>query len=120
MKNALLHLFLALLAVSAQAGDFSYRGVRPAVIIDVRTQEEFAAGHVEGALNIPYEQIGGGVQSIRNLQKDSPILLYCRSGRRSAIARTSLEQQGYKRVMDGGGMSTLLPSLKVCTSSAAC
>jgi len=120
MKKALLYIILAMLAVSAQAGDFSYRGVRPAVIIDVRTPEEFAAGHVDGALNIPYEQIVGGVQSIRNLQKDSPILLYCRSGRRSAIARASLEQQGYKRVMDGGGMTTLLPSLKVCTHSAAC
>ena len=120
MKKFSLCAFFALFAVSAQAGDVSYKGVRPAVIIDVRTPEEFAAGHVDGALNIPYEQIVGGVRSIRNLQKDSPILVYCRSGRRSAIARASLEQQGYTRVMDGGGMSSLIANLKTCSGKADC
>lgn len=120
MNMIIRYVLLALLAFSAHAADFSYQGVRPAVIIDVRSQEEFAAGHVDGALNIPYEQIVGGVQSIRTLQKDSPILLYCRSGRRSAIARASLEGLGYTRVMDGGGMSTLMGNLKACSSKAAC
>jgi phage shock protein E len=114
----LLPVLLLLLALTAQAGDFSYNGVKPAVIIDVRTPEEFASGHIDGAVNIPYEQIGTGIRSIRNLPKDSPILLYCRSGRRSAIARASLEQQGYRRVIDGGGLDALAPNLKACTNGA--
>lgn len=111
----LLQVLLVLLALTAHAKDVSFNGTKPAAIIDVRTPEEFAAGHIEGALNIPFDQIRQGIQSVKGLKKDSPILIYCRSGRRSAIAQATLAQQGYKRLMDGGGMETLTQNLKACT-----
>lgn len=112
-------LFLCAFAVSAMASaaDVSFNGVKPAAIVDVRTPEEFASGHVEGAVNIPYDQIAQGISTIKGLKKGSPVLVYCRSGRRSAIARASLEQQGFKQVMDGGAMSSLMQNLKICTAS---
>jgi phage shock protein E len=109
-------LMLALLALNVHAREVSYNGTKPAAIIDVRTPDEFLAGHVDGAINIPVDQIGQGIASVKGLNKDSPILIYCRSGRRSAVARTVLEKQGYKRVMDGGGIDELTKNLKECTA----
>lgn len=100
----------------ASAASVSYKGVKPAVIIDVRTPEEFAGGHVAGALNIPYEQIASGIRTVKGLGKDQPILLYCRSGRRSGLAKQSLEQEGYKHILDGGGMEELVRNLKECSN----
>ena len=114
----IISVFLVLFALTSQAKDVSFNGVKPAVIIDVRTQEEFAAGHIDGAINIPVDQIGTSIQSIKNLKKDSPILVYCRSGRRSAMAQSALVQHGYKRVLDGGAMDTLAPNLKVCSTKS--
>lgn len=114
MKFLLQVVMFAVLSVVAQAKDVSFNGTKPAVIIDVRTVEEFTAGHIDGAINIPYEQIGQGIQSVKGLKKDSPILVYCHSGRRSGIARATLEQQGFKRILDGGGMDALAKNLKTC------
>ena len=74
-----------------------------AVWIDVRTAEEFASGHIEGAHNIPYESIDKGVAAL-GLEQDTPILLYCRSGRRSGIALDSLRKQGYTQLKNVGGI----------------
>ena len=115
MKTLLRFLCIALISFSAQATEFSFNGTRPAAIVDVRTPDEFASGHIDGAINIPYEKIGQGIQSIKGLTKESPILVYCRSGRRSAIARSTLEQQGFKRILDGGAIESLTQNLKVCT-----
>lgn len=115
MKKLLTFLLLVL-ALTVQAKEVRFNGIKPVVVIDVRTPQEFAAGHIEGAHNIPVEQIGLGIKSIKGLKKDSPILVYCRSGRRSAHARAILEQQGFKRIMDGGGMETLARQLKTCTA----
>lgn len=109
-------LLLCLTSMLATAQPISYNGVKPVVIIDVRTAEEFAAGHIEGALNIPYEQIAGGIRSVKGLSKDQPVLVYCRSGRRSGIAKAALEKEGWKRILDGGGMDTLVKNLQGCTS----
>ncbi|MCL1141598.1 rhodanese-like domain-containing protein [Shewanella gaetbuli] len=78
-----------------------------AVVIDVRTANEFAAGHIEGAINIPFEEIVEGVNAL-NLTKDSPIVLYCRSGRRSGIADNALTEAGYSQSMNAGGFNALV------------
>jgi phage shock protein E len=88
---------------TASAWEFIEQG---AVVIDVRTAEEFAAGHLEGATNIPFEDIVTGVGQLK-LAKDSKILLYCRSGRRSGIAQESLIAAGYSGTLNGGGYDTL-------------
>jgi phage shock protein E len=67
--------------------------------IDVRTAEEFDTQHVEGALNIPFGEIGDGVARL-DLEKDSLIYLYCRSGRRAGIAKDSLEALGFTQVVN--------------------
>ncbi len=64
------------------------------LILDVRTPEEYAAGHVPGALNIPYDQMEARVGEIRAHQ-DQEVVLYCRSGRRSALAAKTLSAQGF-------------------------
>jgi len=114
MRFFLQAVVLALFALTVQAADVSFHGTKPAAIIDVRTPEEFSAGHIDGAINIPVDRIEQGIQSIKGLKKDSPILVYCRSGRRSAVARAMLEKQGYQRILDGGGIDDLARSLKVC------
>jgi len=106
----------SLFCLSAQAGDWMFNGVKTSLVIDVRTPAEFAAGHVDGAINIPYEQIAGKIRAVPGASVDRPILLYCRSGRRSAIAREALEKMGSCRVTDGGGMADAVRNLKTCTA----
>lgn len=109
-------LLAGLLCLPVQAGDWLYKGSRAAVVIDVRTAVEYAAGHVEGALNVPYDEIAGKIGAVPGASKEQPILLYCRSGRRSALAKEALEKLGYRRVLDGGGMTELARSLKACSA----
>ena len=106
---------LVLAPLSAPAQDLSFNGTRPALIVDVRSAQEYASGHIDGAVNIPYDEIGQRVPSLKGIGKDSAILVYCRSGRRSAIARATLEQQGFKHILDGGAIDALAPKLKPCT-----
>ena len=80
-------MIFCLTSLFAGAADVSFKGVKPAVIIDVRTPQEYAAGHIEGALNIPHDRIAEGIRAVKGLKKDQPVLVYCRSGRRSALAR---------------------------------
>lgn len=114
----LLPLLFLVFALTAQAKEMSLNGVKPAAIVDVRTPEEFAAGHIEGALNVPLDRVGEGVPAIKGLRKDGTILVYCRSGRRSAAAKATLEQLGYTHIMDGGAMQALAPRLKPCTAKS--
>ncbi len=77
-----------------------------AMIIDVRTADEFADGHLPNAINIPFEEIAVEFKQ-RNIAKDTPIVLYCRSGRRSGIAFDTLVSEGYTNSYNGGGFQTL-------------
>jgi len=77
-----------------------------AMVIDVRTAEEFAAGHLPNAINIPFERIAAAFQE-KKIAKDKSVVLYCRSGRRSGIAFDSLVAQGYTHSYNGGGYEIL-------------
>ena len=72
-------------------------------LIDVRTPEEFAEGHIENAININFHDTDFIVQFLK-LEKNEPIYLYCRSGNRSAKAAKKLEKAGFKKIydLDGG------------------
>ena len=73
------------------------------VIIDARTEKEFAQGHIEGAILIPEYEIAARAE--RELpDKDALILVYCRSGRRSKIASAELVKLGYTNVKEFGGI----------------
>ncbi len=74
------------------------------VILDVRTHEEFAQGHIPGAIVIPNETIG--TEEIPQLpDKDQLIMVYCRSGNRSRQASDKLVKLGYTNVVEFGGIS---------------
>ncbi len=73
------------------------------VLLDTRTDEEFAQGHIEGAIMIPEYEITEKAESVI-LDKDTLILVYCRSGRRSKIASMLLVELGYTNVKEFGGI----------------
>lgn len=73
------------------------------VLIDVRTTEEFSAGHLAGALNIDHQVIGQRI-GMADVAKDDEVILYCHSGRRAGIALDTLNGLGYKHVANYGGM----------------
>jgi phage shock protein E len=73
-----------------------------ALLVDVRTDGEFAAGHLETAKNIPLHSLGG---RLSELPKNRSIVLYCQSGARSARAASILKGAGFEKVYDLGGMS---------------
>lgn len=77
-----------------------------AIVIDVRTAEEFAEGHLKNAINIPFEQIAIEINKL-NITKDTPIVLYCRSGGRSGTAFNTLVSQKFTNSYNGGGLETL-------------
>lgn len=76
------------------------------VIVDVRTPAEFAAGHVAGALNIDVEAADFDAR-ISELEKDDDYLVYCRSGRRSALAAERMAAAGFSDIVDAGGLEPL-------------
>ncbi|MNZ64025.1 Thiosulfate sulfurtransferase PspE precursor [compost metagenome] len=114
-----LGLVLPLSACQAETAPETLAAIRSGehLLIDVRTPSEYAAGHLSGARQIAHDQIGtliGGVAP----DKDTPIVLYCRSGRRSDIARQTLVELGYTRVIDAGGYEQLQSDLADSTDSA--
>jgi rhodanese-related sulfurtransferase len=71
-------------------------------LIDVRTPEEFASGHIQGAVNIPVQELP---QRLSEISMDEPVVLYCRSGNRSAQAAQILDEANYLQVYDLGGIA---------------
>ncbi|MBW4062065.1 rhodanese-like domain-containing protein [Candidatus Saccharibacteria bacterium] len=69
--------------------------------IDVREPIEFMFGHVEGALNIPPAKLMAGAKELKDLPKDTQLILYCMSGSRSAAAMNILKQLGYTNLENG-------------------
>lgn len=74
-----------------------------AVIVDVRTPTEYQAGHIPGARLIPFDQMASRAGELPG--KDRPVLLYCRTGRRTAMAAATLRQLGYTAVYDLQGLA---------------
>ena len=81
-------------------------------VIDVRTPEEFAQGRVQGAVNMNVED-GSFAQAIASLDKDAAYSVYCRSGRRSAIAVDLMKKAGFSNVTDLGGMEDAAKGLNL-------
>jgi phage shock protein E len=74
-------------------------------IIDVRNDWEFESGHIEGALNIPVNEIPNHLEKIKTFQ--GPLVVYCQSGGRSGMAQQYLQQQGLAEVYNGGGIGQM-------------
>lgn len=104
---------LPLLAAAGEAKAGPVAGVAPGVIdiptakrlvaagvkvVDVRTAEEFAGGHVPGAVNVPFNEMEKRHAEVG--PPGAPVLLYCRSGRRSGIATETLKAKGFTAIYD--------------------
>jgi phage shock protein E len=79
---------------------------KQATIVDVRTPGEFAGQHFPGAINIPLNDVLKKIKQFRSMSK--PIVVYCKSGNRSGLAVTILEQNGISSVINGGSLEALL------------
>ena len=73
-----------------------------AVLVDVRSPGEFASGHIDGALNVPVQELSNRLGEI---PEGRPVILYCLSGRRSAHAAEVLRKSGRKDIYNLGAMS---------------
>ena len=124
MKKMLLLVLAVVLAISAvcfaqsPANAEGYQKITPqqakvrmaeagVIVLDVRMQQEFDAGHIANAVLLPLPLIEAGDAAVAKAlpDKDAEILVYCRSGRRSAIAANALINMGYNNVLDFGGIN---------------
>ncbi|HGS4462061.1 TPA: rhodanese-like domain-containing protein [Vibrio metschnikovii] len=80
-----------------------------AVLIDVRTEQEFMQGHLDSAQHIPLSAMMNS--GLTQFAKGQPIVLYCRTGNRSNIAKQLLIKQGFTHVHDAGGLDEIRQSL---------
>ena len=76
------------------------------MILDVREQDEFDAGHIPGALLLPVGAISGESAAAVIPELDSVVLVYCRSGNRSKTASSALAELGYTNIYEFGGINT--------------
>jgi phage shock protein E len=80
-----------------------------ALLLDVRSPDEFESGHIEGAKLLPHDQVAAHIEEIAGWldgDRSKPIVVYCRSGNRSGKAKRTLEQAGFTQVIDLGAMSS--------------
>lgn len=80
-----------------------YQKTPQAKLIDVREEDEYAAGHIPASINIPLSKIESAQGEITDL--DTPLFVYCRSGNRSGQAVAWLKQAGYRKVKNIGGIA---------------
>ena len=81
------------------SGDLKSVIAEGAFLVDVRTPGEFADGHVKGSVNIPLDNLTKEIAKFRDKKN---IIVFCRSGNRSGMAKSLLEQQGFTNVINGG------------------
>ena len=90
---------------TAPTADYKQLVQNGAVIIDVRTPQEYQTGHIKGSLNIPLQSLTG--PALAKLKKDTPVITCCASGMRSASARSILLNNGFSEVHNAGPWSSL-------------
>ena len=89
----------------------SFRESENAVLLDVRTREEYATGHVEGSRNLPLDEIDRVDSVVKD--KSTPLYVHCLSGGRSARAAAYLKGKGYREVYDIGGIGSYTGNIVV-------
>ena len=89
--------------VNINQGVEEYKATADAVLVDVRTPQEYREGHIPGSKNVPLQSISKVAGMIDN--KSTPIFVHCLSGARSRQAAAILKQMGYTNVKNIGGIS---------------
>lgn len=82
----------------------NYKNTKGAVLLDVRTPEEYREGRVLGSRNIPLQELKKAEQLIKD--KSAPLFVYCLSGARSRMAAAQLQQMGYTQITNLGGINS--------------
>ncbi|MDD6160729.1 MAG: rhodanese-like domain-containing protein [Oscillospiraceae bacterium] len=85
------------------AGVEEYRATPGAVLLDVRTPEEFRSGHIPGSKNVPLQSLDKVTGFVNN--QDTPVFVYCHSGARSSQAVSAMRRMGYSNVKNIGGIA---------------
>ena len=98
-------LFIIWKFVFKENADYRQKMEEGAIIVDVRTIEEFNRGHIDESINIPLHTLEENLSLLEN--KDQTIITCCASGMRSARAKAILKRKGYQSVYNGGGWSGL-------------
>ena len=80
-----------------------YKTTSGAILLDVRTPQEYAEGHIPGSWNIPLQELGRAAKIVNH--KDTPLFVHCLSGGRSRQATAVLKQMGYTNVTNIGGIA---------------
>ena len=80
-----------------------YKNTAGAILLDVRTPQEYAGGHIPESLNIPLQELHRAADVVN--QKDTPLFVHCLSGGRSRQAEAVLKQIGYTNVTNIGGIA---------------
>ena len=106
MRKLKLAAALLLFSIPALADHGGRTAPDQPLIIDVRTVDEYQQEHVRQSVNIPYDEIAGRI-AVFAPDRDARIVLYCRSGRRSAIAEQTLRQLGYRQIENQGGLNDM-------------
>lgn len=75
-----------------------------AILVDVRSEDEYLSGFLDDAINIPLDELADSIEN-GDLSEDDVIVVYCRSGNRSAQAKKLLEEHGFDKVYDLGAMT---------------
>ncbi len=86
------------------SGIEEYKNTEGAVLIDVRTAEEYRDGHIEGSVNIPLDRISAVENTVKD--KNTPLFVHCYSGSRSGQAVEFIKQLGYNNVKNIGGIGS--------------
>lgn len=81
-----------------------YKTTNDAVLLDVRTTEEYHNGHIDGSVNLPLDRISFIEEAVKD--KNTPLYVHCYSGSRSGKAVTYLKQMGYTNAVNIGGISS--------------
>ena len=113
----LISLLLLLAGCGGNAADGSYQQItqeeakemmdsQEVIILDVREQDEYDSGHIPGAVLLPVGSIDETTAAEVIPDKDSTVLVYCRSGNRSKTASSALAELGYTNIYEFGGIST--------------
>ena len=117
MLPLLISLLLLLAGCGGNAADSSYQQItqeeakemmdtQEVIILDVREQDEYDSGHISGAVLLPVGTIDETTAAEVIPEKDSTVLVYCRSGNRSKTASSTLAELGYTNIYEFGGINT--------------
>ena len=93
---------ISMLRIDIDAGVEVYQMTKNAVLIDVRTKEEYAQGHIPNSINLPLSELDQILKEVPD--KNTPLFVYCQSGSRSARAVKSMKKAGYVDVTNIGGI----------------